>query len=172
MQGSLNAAQRAIVAQHVAGMCVVDVGAGDFSLSVEMVSLGATEVVAVEPKPWHRPTPANVRHVRLYLDAFHETHSVGFVSWPINNLYLESALIRFAMRTDKLIVLAKTTDGLMCAGPTFWEYIMTREVLVYSADPVNTLVVYGPRYVRRPPKGVERGGISDDILSYESAEAV
>jgi hypothetical protein len=166
--GVLTQDQRIALATYVVGEVVVDVGAGDLSLSRELLVLGAQEVIAVEPVGRHRALSAGVRQVASYVEDFKEKHSTAFISWP--GYWYDRSLSDFCQRTAIVIILAKTTDGIMCGSDPFWKHLCEREVLAYVPNEKNTLTVYGEKYITRAMTGLERGGLSHNVLWYKDTE--
>jgi len=78
-------------------------------------------------------------------------------------------------KVDHLIYLGKNTDGTACADPILFSYLLTREVLHYVPDRVNTMIVYGPNKTPdRSPYPEEYAGLNREmgILLYAEIEKV
>lgn len=143
----LSPAQRAVVARHVSGRRVHDLGAGDCSLSVELIGLGAMEVVAIDKEAMPRVDIPELRQVRSkFLDVaaalVEKPAEVAFVSWPVNNNV--PGLVTILSEAEKVIYVGKNTDGSACGWPGLFKIaLVTREILDHVPERRNTLIVYG-----------------------------
>jgi hypothetical protein len=167
--GKLNAAQVDVVRQFVAGHDVLDLGAGDLGPAQRLLDCGAERVYALDSHlPPKSPNERIILDTRYYHD-YGGSPEIAFVSWPCN--WREDSLTAIIRRASIVIYLGKCTDGTLCGSESFWQTLLQREVLAYSPDRANTLIVYGPGKVQRPILGEERGGLyTDRIWSYEEAE--
>lgn len=173
--GHLNRHQKQVVERNVEGQVVVDLGAGDGNLSLELVELGARRVIAVDKNPMPRYlSEAGAETVCLpfkrlvFLPA-----DVAFLSWPDN--HEQKGLLEILERIPVVVYLGKNTDGAACAWPLFFARMLEREVLDYVPAPENTLIVWGPRrVVQRQPLGEELAGLKAykdlEPRSYASVE--
>lgn len=151
-----------------------DLGAGDFTLSAEMLALGAAEVTAVDRHvPDYVPVPPGVRRVTAY---FHdwvgrapERLGVVLLSWPAN--WRMEGLIELIERTDRVIYLGKNTDGTACGWRELFEALRRRPVLDHVPDPANDLLIYGPGDVDREPFPEERAALSPFAEAWNSVHA-
>jgi len=166
--GRITPEQMAVIRTHVEGQTVHDVGAGDLGLAQELLVLGASRIVAIDRSLPAAPDP----RITLFEDYFHNCHEcprVAFVSWPQNTYDLGTR--KLLARSQVVIYLGKNTDGISCGGPSFFDSLLTREVKAYVPDPLNTLIVYGPRDVKRSPRGEEKAAIQQErIWSFEEVE--
>lgn len=164
--GALNEEQCERLAPFVKGKVVLDLGAGDLSLSRVLVQMGA-KVVAVDKEDPGVVVPG-VRFVRSYFHDLRERAPVAFVSWPVN---WHSDIVPILVASTTVIYLGKNTDGTACGDPNLWEHLRAREVLAYVPDRRNTMAIYGPNFVERDPTGEELASASVlKSMSYEEAE--
>ena len=174
MEGRLaTKAQEEALAAVIKGQIVVDLGAGDCKLAKKLVELGAKHVLAVDkefPPGFIKPHPRVQRiHQRFEELPFYPT-SVHFISWPPN---WKCGLLPHIKAAGIIVYLGKNTDGMSCAIPAIWRYLVTRKILAYVPHKKNTLIVYGPGVEKRPPRGEEEAGLeTDGILYYEQLEDI
>lgn len=168
--GKLTDQQARVVAQHVAGREVHDLGAGDLALASQLLTLGATTVSALDRNlPRKSPDP-RIFLTQGYFHQYRGDIEVAFVSWPCN--WQDRGLTGLLRRTPLVIYVGKNTDGTVCGGEDFWRSLQGREVLAYLPAPDNSLIVYGPRNANRPLLGEEWAGLETErIVSYEELEA-
>ena len=170
--GKLLGKQEAAVKALVQGQTVCDLGAGDMELSVKLLDLGATGVIAVDkedyPVPDARITPVHSYYANLTRHI--ELPKIAFVSWPIN--HDEHSLGRLVSRFSYVIYLGKNTDFTSCASPQFFQALLPREVLAYVPTKKNVLIVYGPKRATREPYGEELAALTmyEHAFEYEEAE--
>jgi hypothetical protein len=171
--GVLNAAQRKVLGQHVRGKIIHDLGAGDLTLSRELLSLGAAEVYAIdkESKPTSWTWPRKLHYKQAYFHNVTSRMETIFMSWPVNH---EANLLPHILGAGMVIYLGKNTDGSACGTPGLFEVMVRRELLAYEPDRKNCLIVTG-KYLDSPrgPTGEELAGLSTlvNYYSYEQAEA-
>jgi len=166
--GILTADQRRVLAKHVRGQIVHDLGAGDCSFALELLKLGASEVYAIDKigKPLLRPWPKRLHYKRDYFHNITSRMDTVFMSWPIN---YEVRLLPLVLPASKIIYLGKNTDGNMCGTPGLFKAMVRRELLDYEPDCRNCLIVTGAYLsVPRAPTGEEHAGISCSMASYYS----
>lgn len=165
-----NSEQAGAVRHYVQGAEVLDLGAGDLHGTKALLELGASCVWAVDRNPMPKNTDPRIRTEICYFHNLRESHDVVLASWVVNwAVGLEPVLDEARI----VVSLSKNTDGTACGYRQMWEYLQTREVLVYCPDPRNTLTVYGPNRVRRGPTGEEAAALWPDpmhIVSYQEAE--
>lgn len=168
--GHLSEQQRKALRPFLEGKEVLDAGAGDLGVASQLFSCGVRRVYALD-KDLPRVSPDD----RIVLDrrAFEDytgAPDLTLVSWPCN--YAAKGLVGLTERSRVVVYLGKCTDGVLCGDESFWHALMNREVLLYSPDPRNTLIVYGETRLRRPHLGEERAGLyTNRIWSYEEVEA-
>lgn len=137
--------QRRAIGRCVEGRLVHDLGAGDGSFSVELVKLGAREVVAVE-KDWpaeyelHDP---RIRVKRTWFSHIDEPMEVGLISWPTNR-QRDPDLVRLLERCKLVIYLGSNVDSTSCGSQDMFVHFTCRQLLEYLPDRRNTLLVLGP----------------------------
>lgn len=143
--GQLSGNQSEILGLYVKRKKVHDLGAGDLTLSKELLDLGADSVVAIEKaRPVHIPTTRSQLEVKyVYFHQVPEDTPIdtAFVSWPCN--WPDEGLLRLVKRARTALYLGKNTEGTSCGGPALFGHLLTREVLAYVPRRQNTLIVYG-----------------------------
>ena len=154
-------------------LTVHDLGCGDFALSKTLLRLGAHRVIGVdndeEQASRGRLLSKKIRFELSSFDFYKDPIAFAFVSWPTNH---RSGIKKLIERSPIVAYLGKNTDGMACGTPSLFEHLTTREVLAYSPDPRNSLIVYGARLVERPVLGEEMGGLTDrKIIPYNKAAA-
>jgi hypothetical protein len=168
--GKLTPAQQEAIKPFLKGLTVHDLGAGDLELAQQLLTLGASEVVAIDRHQMPKDHPEGVRTVVEYFHNFRESVNTAFVSWPIN--WQDIGLLRLIDKAATVIYLGTNYDGSACGFPQMWEHLSKREILVTVPDPKNTLIVYGPRNVRRELVGEEFAALHQErIYSFEELRA-
>jgi hypothetical protein len=166
--GRLNDQQAEVVRTHVAGRWVADLGASDLVLARQLLRMKAACVEAVDTKLPSR-LPKRMLRCEGYFHDYTGTPEVGFVSWPVN---WQVGLPDVLRRIPTVIYLGTNVRGTACGDDDLWRYLVTREVLAYSPDPDNSLIVYGPRLVERELLGEEWAALDRlHIYGFEEAEA-
>ena len=148
MYGRLTVEQRAALPRFITGRVVTDFGAGDGSLAVRLVALGAKEVVAVDKHVIRFGVLPKIRPVMSNFDEFREPVDVAFVSWP--QQFGTDALARVVAPASIVIYLGSNTDGTVCGHESFWQTLRHRRVMQHIPDRKNTLIVYAGDDVTRP----------------------
>jgi len=169
-----------VLRRHVAGRKVVDLGCGPMVMARTLLDLGATHVLAIDKEEQMRayvPKDPRVTFRRAYFDDLDDREireitkdHVALASWPYNAV--EPALMSIVHQVDVFLYLGKNTDGTACGSRGLFD--LRREVLDYVPQPINTLIVYGPRRVpRRVPFGEEHAAIlgNDEFMTYQEAES-
>lgn len=166
----------------VAGRRVHDLGAGDCSLSVMLLELGATHVTAIDKHPIERVHPPVAKRMGTGQLKFEQTSfeqleqtdvaiDVAFVSWP-NNYNYDTALANLAQRAQTVVYLGSNYDYCACGGPHFFEQMVRRKLLAHVPDKQQTLIIVGEGLPnRRAPVGEEIAGIlswqDGGVMSYK-----
>lgn len=144
-----------VVASHIAGRVVHDLGAGDCVLAITLLSSGAAAVEAVDKESlWsgiHLP-PGGCYHQSAFVNYSPEAIDVAFVAWPENTRSVTTALLPLLQRAKTIVYLGKNTGGVMCGTPALFEHFAGRELLAYEPNRLNVLCVYGD------PLGHQRAG--------------
>jgi hypothetical protein len=154
----------AAIRRHVEGNVVHDFGAGNFALSVRLLELGASQVIAVDKSPAQPPPLAGLSFVRSRFEDYRESSDIAFISWPINH---PVGLHRLIEHSRLVIYLGKNTDGTVCGYDALWDHLVQREALDHLPTFMQTLIVYGPRRVRRPQLPEEFAALNlDHVWSY------
>jgi hypothetical protein len=166
MQGKLvTKEQEEAVAKAVKGLVITDLGAGSCYLAQELVKLGAAHVFAVDKEfSENKPDQPHLSFInRRFENLKPFQHWPLFISWPPN---WECGLLSLIEGTDMVIYLGKNTDGMSCGTPDMWWHLSSREVLTYVPHKKNTLIIYGPDRVIRPPMGEEAAALERDVITY------
>jgi len=173
LYGRFNETQRSTVTPHVRGQHIHDLGAGDGSLAIELLGMGAEKVTAID----RHKIAAKHCNLVTWEAYFHDLPpsvkpSVVFLSWPPN--HTDYALLQLCQGASVLIYLGKCTDGTACGFPELFDDMIHRELLAYVPDRLNTLIIVGDRQPhRRKPQGEERAGLemnTGPMLRYDHAE--
>lgn len=173
----LSQKQREVLAKHVRGRVVHDLGAGDCRLSAELLDLGAAEVVSVDKECMPLADRTGLRRVQmLFVDYMHsidlDALDVVFVSWPVN--YFVPGLTALMAEAKTTIYVGKNTDIEQCGWPALFQGLACREVLDAVPERRNTMIVYGDLTIEtRPLVGDEFAAISAHngvVLTFEQAE--
>jgi hypothetical protein len=171
--GKLLGKQEDAVKALVQGKDVCDLGAGDMELSVKLLELGATKIIAVDKEDYPVPDPRIVRILSYFNNVWRHTRppKIAFISWPIN--HADPSLARLVDRFPFIAYLGKNTDMTSCATPGFFQPLLRREVMAYIPNRKNVLIIYGPNSVEREPYGEELAAITayEKAWYYEEAEA-
>lgn len=159
--GCLSTEQRKAVREVIQGRVVTDLGAGNLSLSAELLQLGATQVIAVDKERAQSANP-QIQVIQSYFKTFLNPIDVAFVSWPSN--WETPGLIEALARSTIAIYLGKNSDGACCGTPKLFDSLHRREVLAHVPERKNTLIIYGSHQVQRPALGEECAAMNLDTL--------
>lgn len=171
--GRLSDAQRELLRPFVAGRVVHDLGAGSGALSLILLELGATHVVAID-KELGLQTHDLVTSVECYFDEYSSDDPIDtvLVSWIPN--YPTPGLSFLASLAKQVIYLGKNTDGSSCGTRELMVGLLSRHVLAHAPERQNTLTVYGEsqgRYVDRQVTGEEYAALYETrMISFAEAE--
>jgi hypothetical protein len=150
----------------VTGKQVHDLGAGDLELAKQLLTLGASEIVAIDRHKMPKGASPQIRVIEAYHHDVVEAADTVFVSWPVN--WHDSGLLRFIDHASTVIYLGTNYDGSACGFPEMFEHLMKREILKHIPDPKNTLIVYGSRAISRNQVGEEFAALHQErIYSFE-----
>jgi len=168
--GRLSKSQYTALAPFVHGKTVHDIGAGDLTLAGYLLTLGASHIIAIDKNPWKSKATKNITVIETYFERYTDPLDVAFVSWPIN--HFDQGLLDLIGAARTVIYLGKNSDGQACGFPLLFDHLSKRENPVYIAERPNTLAIYGPNFVERPPNGEERASLSIDerMWSYDELE--
>jgi hypothetical protein len=158
----------------VQGKVIHDLGAGDLSLSKEMIRFGARKVIAVEKELQEFPVPFSHKlfPVSCYFHDYKAPIATAVVSWPVN---WETKLVPLLERAKSIVYLGKNTDGSMCGTAEMFRHFLTRSLCAYVPSVENTLMVYGDKLdTVRTPRGEEAAALTlrKDWLTFEEAERI
>lgn len=176
--------QKEALARVVKGKRVLDLGAGNLALSVEMLDLGAAHVTAVDYVESRHPRAlALASRLSIVRAMFHDIHEglepadIAMLSWPQNTTHDAIEIVKILRRHPRLVVISKNTSGVSCGCTLIYEYLATRELLAYHPRRANTLMVYDLPCAPRPLAGEERAGVAPrslhtPIIRYEDLHEV
>lgn len=148
--GYLNDKQYETVSKYVRDRHVHDLGAGDMRLSIEIASMGARSVVAVDKEPiesGYQKLSRKVRVVKSLYQDYLGAIDIAFVSWPSN--WETPGLLGCLERAQLVIYLGKNTEGTICGTPGFYEHLRRRKLLEYVPVRKNTLIIVGNMLSRK-----------------------
>jgi hypothetical protein len=107
---------------------------------------------------------------------------IAMLSWPTPKH--AEGLIEVVRAMPYVIYLGKNVRGInrwgdesttSCGGEDLFRYLKGRAVAAYVPNPLNTLIVYGPRSVERPLYGEELAALTNmqrrTTWGFEEAEA-
>ena len=168
--GHLYYRQARVVAKHVRGRVVHDLGCGDLTLTKKLLALGAARVIGVDHRVEGRPSDPRMHLVETRFENYMGDIDVAFLSWPIN---WTSGVSLLAARAKTVIYLGCNTGGFQCGTQDLFEGFLCRDLAAYVPHRKNTLIVCGGlRDTRRAPQGEEWAALSYEIVGYAEAEAV
>lgn len=164
--GLLTSEMRTVLAEHVRGRTVHDLGAGDLVRACELSELGAESVLAFDKMDRRsvRELPGNVLSFRMSFEQIlTETDlrpiDIAFVAWPAN--WRLPGLLELLERSRTICYLGINDEFTACGWPDLFSYLSTREVLSEVNHPRNDLLVYGKVLEhRRQLRPEERRGLS------------
>jgi len=144
---------------------VHDFGAGDLSVTLGLVPLGARRIVAIDRFRMTDPMVPHFERLTCYFHDFHDPVDTAFMSWPINH---DCGLTEIAQRSRTVIYMGKNTDACACGTPKLFRSLVRRKVLAHVPDFINTLIVYGPEHQDRPLLPEEHAAIHQERMwTYE-----
>lgn len=142
----LNQEQQKLLEWCVSRKSVEDLGAGDGSLSVLCMSLGASPVIAIDKEPIQVFSRDGLVVVQSNFKSWSlvnmdRSNSVAVVSFPreYEDKYLTQILSDFPI----VAYIGCNDGGTACGGPSFWRQMASREVLAHSEARKNNLTIYG-----------------------------
>lgn len=165
----------------IQGKHVLDLGAGDFTLSRYLLQHGAKFVTAVEP---HNPSrygppvkaPPNFVHLPVYFDNdtlpdYIKTTNVevAFLSWPANHHL--PGLLPLLREIPTILYLGTNFNGTSCGHPALFKFFLTRELVAFvDRQPHNSMIILGERLPKgqRLPTPEEDAALAEDVIfSYK-----
>jgi hypothetical protein len=155
---------------YIEGRDAHDFGCGDFSLSVQLMALGAKSVLAIDKEDWGRPPPIpGLTFQRGYFRDIPLGVDTLFLSWPVN--VPDLAVINHARAAKTLIYLGCNTDGTACGSAALFHVMTHRELLVHMPHKRNTLIITGSELsVPRAPTGEEKAALTSDLRIWSFQE--
>ena len=140
----LTARQRLLLAQHVKGRSVLDIGGRTGELAQICKTLGAksTALLDTHPDPVEPMTTHAVNMLSLRAEEAYRLSDVLLLSWPECTPDL-GALPPKLGKGKTLIYLGSNHDGTACGSASFWKQIVHNKVLGHVDDRQNTMIVYG-----------------------------
>jgi hypothetical protein len=174
--GTLLPEQKDALRPFVRGRKVTDLGAGSGGFSLDLLTMGASEVTAVDKEEMSLPPRKGLRAVRTYFSSFSDTIDVAFLSWPANRN--DRDLNDLLASAPTVAYLGKNTDMVSCGSTGLFVGLLGRPILAYVPDRKNTLIVYGPKAESGPRlvRGEEAAGLllynpdTGEPWRYEEAE--
>lgn len=163
---------RAIEA-HVKGRVVWDLGAGDLTHSRALLTMGASQVIAVDRAFGKDPkAPGIVLRGEYFADSARrlgdEKPEVAFLAWPCN--WAAPGLDSILDASPVVIYLGCNTGGSSCGTPDLFMGLIRREILAEVRDPRNDLIIYGRQTGSRDLRPEERAAFSSDILAWSPTD--
>ncbi len=171
--GYLSKAQKLAIKPYVSGCEVLDLGAGDLSLSRDMLRFGATHVVAIDKEIGPRP-PKLVTKILAsftgYAARTTEPIQVALISWPVN--WPVPGLVELVAWSNIVIYLGTNSDGNACGFSELWKSLSKRTVIEHVPERENTLIIYGRDTLERENLPEEWAALNqENIWSFESLHA-
>lgn len=149
---------------------ILDLGAADLEGSELMLELGARDVLAVDRSSMPAPSSSRIETRVTQFHQLEETRPVVLASWIVNWPVNIEPLLGAA---ERVVSISKNTDASACGYPGMWTHLCRRELLLYVPECRNTLTVYGPRVIERPPTGEEFAALNQGrMYSFDEAEAL
>jgi len=170
---SLTDEQRILLQKIVFKRNVLDLGAGDLTLSEWCLRAGAASVTAVDTYLDRRRIegviPVSCRF-QTYLEQTvgDPPHDVLVLSWPTR--YECLGLVDLLKKHPCVVYLGKNTDGQWSGTPGMFEVLQKREILHHIPDTRNTMLVYGNEPVDRSPVLEEKAGMDRENLYFQDSE--
>jgi len=166
MNGNLSYEQAEALKLCVIEKEVYDLGAGDLTLSHQILAMGARRVIAVDCEYRNRRPATAIEGMPLigcYFEEFYPREiEIAFMSWPENHKPI--GLERLASMARHVVYLGSTFGGTMCGTRGLWEHLITRDVLSWVPDERNSLIIYGPRRTQRALLPDERAALDDERI--------
>jgi hypothetical protein len=149
--GILTSEQAQALKPIIAGRHVTDLGCGDMVLSVQLATLGARVVLAIDKEFPHRVLKTD-RVVFQRQDFFDmsDVEDIAFVSWPSNRV--SKGLTALVLNAKTVIYLGKNTDGNSCGSHDLFRAMLLRDVSLHVPDMTNTLIVTERRELEKAPR--------------------
>lgn len=172
---NLTKEQEETLQKVIKGKAVWDLGAGNCSLARKMIELGATYVHAVDCKPYKgKPLGKKIRFINAYFSELSPTmykDQVVMGSWVHNTKC--HGIMSFLRQAETIVLLGNNFDGTITGMPSIYEETLMRELLHYTPDPKNCLLVVGKHRqvgkflgVKRDPTPFEAAGM--DMVNMRS----
>ena len=129
----------------VAGRHVTDLGAGDGSLSLACLKMGAKGAMAVDPnRVSFAASHPKLEWKSAYFGEMAENPGkldVAIVAWPWEGI-AGNALRTIIQQADTVVYLGKNFGGTRCGGTHLWDFLTSREVENVIPHVDNTLICY------------------------------
>lgn len=175
--GKFSIDQMSAVVPFLRDAKVHDLGAGTGELARQLVQLGAKQVTMVDKAPhdeWRTMHLPTYKYVISYYHDYKDKIDTAFLSWPWTG-GRDAGLDVLVKGARVVIYLGKNTDGTACGSAGLYQVLSGREILAHVPAYKNTLTVYGPRRVTRPPTGEEMAGLmahTGRSFTHEEAEEI
>jgi hypothetical protein len=163
MYGWLSELQKKVLANHVCGRTVWDMGAGDCILAQDLLDLGARRIRAVDKEPLVSELDERVEYTQAYFkDLPVEERGVLFLSWPINRK--DPALVDHVAAAQIVVYLGSNMDNNACGSPDLFDHLVCRELLAHVPERKNTLLIYGGPIPRRELVPEELAALDQSVV--------
>lgn len=164
--GKISDVQRQIIKKYISGKQVYDLGCGNLMLSYELLSMGASNIFAVDKEiPEQILRQPFIHFQRTYFKNITDTPEIAFVSWPDNTANFGDLILN----SKTVIYLGQNYMGTSCGSQSFWFPLYKREILEINFD-LNTLIIYGPNLCKRDLYGEEIGRFTRTLTFEESTK--
>jgi hypothetical protein len=146
MYGTMTPEMEALVAPHVQGKVVWDLGAGDLWHSKMLLRRGASWVMAVDKWGFTSDDPVfGVTRIEEYFQFVKVPVGgidVAYLSWPDNLEHLPG-LINILEQSRVVVYVGSNMDGTSCGNKELFTHLSSREVLGHIPLARNSMIIYG-----------------------------
>lgn len=144
---------------------LVDLGAGDCELSIHMLHLGASQVLAVDKDFYGAFDHPKLTKIHKYFGQVAEELpariDVAMISWPWTHGSETTHLIRLLDRARIVFYLGRNDGITACGCPRLFQWTIRRRLLHEIPHQRNTLLILGePLECPRDPTAEEQQGLS------------
>lgn len=139
------------------GKRVLELGAGDCSLALALLSSGAAHVDAVD-KAQAYPVHPKLRFTHSYFNEVPaKPYDVVLLAWPPNYRQAMEDVVRLSQASAQLWMLGCFDDITVCGEYPLWSFLATRPLLHQEGFPGYYLVGYNlGSTINRQPTNLER----------------
>lgn len=148
---------------QVQGQVVHDLGAGDTTLALQLVGLGAKQVLLLDKEHiFTPPSLQSLKAIRTYYSDWTgwEDVRVAFLSWPPSHT---PGLVKGLEKVPTVIYMGANHGGTSAGSVALFQHFLQRPLLTYIPNPKNSLLIYGSwnrEADPRSPVGEEQAGLS------------